>query len=136
MTVDPSTFRLAVAFLGFALLACIAGIVTLSALHDTIPDVLATLAGVVGGALAGLFVTPHSSEPTPVTVIDQPVRVTDAAPTKKTAARRRRGDGGYSTAALIVAVFIVLVAFGLGGYVHPLFLLLIIVAALLLLTGA
>jgi hypothetical protein len=88
MTVDAKTFRLAVAFLGFALLCCIGGIVTLSALHDTIPDVLATIAGVVGGALAGLFVTPHPNEPTPVTVTNQPVAVTDA-PAKKATARRR-----------------------------------------------
>lgn len=88
MTVDPSTFRLAVTFLGIALLACIAGIVTLSALHDTIPDVLATIAGVVGGALAGLFITPHSGEPTPVSVVDQPVAVTDG-PARKTTARKR-----------------------------------------------
>lgn len=88
MTVDPRTFRLAVTFLGIALLACIAGIVTLSALHDAIPDVLATIAGVVGGALAGLFIAPHPSEPTPVTVVDQPVAVTDA-PVKKAASHKR-----------------------------------------------
>lgn len=107
MTVDKSTFRIAVCFLGVALIACIGGICTLAALKVAIPDSLTTIAGVVGGALAGLFVTPHS-EPQPVTVTDQPVAVTET-PAKRTSRRKRdAGHVGLVEAALVALVIVVI----------------------------
>lgn len=98
MTVNQSTFRLAVVFLGVALLTCIGGIVALTALHDQIPSVLDTTVGVVGGALAGLFVTPHggSEDPTPVTVVPPPAK--------------GRGSTGSVDGRSIVIVAVVVVA--------------------------
>jgi hypothetical protein len=98
VTIDPKTFRLAVVFLGFAFLACIVGIIVLAGLHDAIPSALDTLPGVAGGALAGLFVTPHNDEPTPVTTApDHPLEVTPAPPN-----RRRARDGGFYLLELLV----------------------------------
>lgn len=98
MSVDPKTLRLVVLFLGVGLLALIAATTVLAALHTAPPQALDVALGTDLGALAALFVQPHSSEAQPVTVVNDPVDPVPTsdvplAPTKKTTARRHRQSG-------------------------------------------
>lgn len=87
MTVNASTFRLVAGGLVLMLVMLVAAISVLAGLHDDIPTILENLATGALTALAALLVSPHSDEPTPVSVVDQPVAVTDAP--KKSTGRRR-----------------------------------------------
>jgi len=110
MPVNASTFRLVAGGLVLVLIAAVAGIIVLAALHDATPTILENLATGALTALAALLVSPHGDEPTPVTISDEPVQVTS----KPKKGRRKKGeDVGYvSVWAVVLIVLVALVVIG------------------------
>lgn len=102
------------------------------ALHGTdVPDYVKYVGTTALGAVAGVLAKTTTDDPTPVTVVGQPVETT-AVPAKKTARRRGRKDAGLTSVGLVLVVLIFIAAFSLGVFAHPLWFLLLLLVVVVL----